>query len=119
MTRTAKLSEAQVEAIRELFDGEPRPTYAEIGERFGLHPDTVRKIVNYQRRLPAVAERRADARKPPGKRLSLEQVKAIRLAFFQDGEEGRPARIARRFHINVATVHHYLRHAHPDERRKG
>lgn len=117
MPRYNKLTDDQVEAIRELFDADPRPTYEHVAGLYSLHPDTVRKIVNFQRRLP-VSERRGDARSPPGHRLTVETVRAIRLAFFEPGEDSRPVNLAKRFRLNVSTIHHYLRRAHPDERKR-
>lgn len=116
MPTTPKLTDAQVEAIRDLFDepGPDRPTYAQVAERYGVHRNTIRYIATYRRRLGDRLER-GPGRRPTHRKLSAAMVKAIRAAFFEPGERSRVHAIAARFGLHPRTVWKWLHTRHPDE----
>jgi len=58
----AKLSDAHVELIRDLFE-EGFSSYRTLAEKFGVHKATIADIVNYRRRAQTPADWRPAKRK--------------------------------------------------------
>lgn len=116
MPRPPKLTDADVDAIRDLFDdpGPDRPTYEAVAARYGVHRNTIRYIATYRRRLGLPAER-GPRRPAQHRKLTAAQAKAIRLAFFEPGERSRVHAIAKRFGLHPRTVWKWLHTRHPDE----
>ncbi len=120
MHHRAKLTEHEVELIRQLVDerraGMPGALrFVDIAEKFEVHITTVERIANFRRRLGLPRDKPTPRRSMP---LTAARCRELRLAFFNSLEHNAVSDTARRLGVHPATLSWLLRNEHPAERRE-